>query len=149
MKKKHFYILLVIIGLFLFINPVIAATTTTTTTIDNPCGENGVKLALRIVGYAIFAVKIIIPIVLIIYGTIDVAKAVVQGNDSLKKNLVQFAKRCIAAILVFMAPGVINGIFNLVTDDYGKYKDNDYKMCFTCLFEPNNCDVKVYGQTGE
>ena len=144
MKKKHLYILLFVLGLFVFLNPVMAATTTTT--IDNPCGENGVKLALRIVGYAIFAVKIIVPIVLIIYGTIDVSKAVINGADSLQKNLVQFAKRSIAAILVFMAPGIINGIFNLIIDGYEDSTGSEYKMCFTCLFNPNDCEVKIYGE---
>ena len=144
MKKKHLYILLFVLGLFVFLNPVMAATTTTT--IDNPCGENGVKLALRIVGYAIFAVKIIVPIVLIIYGTIDVSKAVINGADSLQKNLVQFAKRCIAAILVFMAPGIINGIFNLIIDGYKDSTGREYQMCFTCLFNPNDCEVKRYGE---
>ena len=144
MKKKHLYILLFVLGLFVFLNPVMAATTTTT--IDNTCGENGVKLALRIVGYAIFAVKIIVPIVLIIYGTIDVSKAVINGADSLQKNLVQFAKRSIAAILVFMAPGIINGIFNLIIDGYEDSTGSEYKMCFTCLFNPNDCEVKRYGE---
>lgn len=144
MKKKHLYILLFVLGLFVFLNPVMAATTTTT--IDNPCGENGVKLALRIVGYAIFAVKIIVPIVLIVYGTIDVSKAVISGADSLQKNLVQFAKRSIAAILVFMAPGIINGIFNLIIDGYEDSTGSEYKMCFTCLFNPNDCEVKRYGE---
>lgn len=142
MKKKHLYILLFVLGLFIFLNPVMAASTS----IDDPCGENGVKLALRIVGYAIFAVKIIVPIVLIIYGTIDVSKAVINGADSLQKNLVQFAKRCIAAILVFMAPGIINGIFNLIIDGYEDSTGSEYKMCFTCLFNPNDCEVKRYGE---
>lgn len=144
MKKKHLYILLFVLGLFIFLNPVMAATTTTT--IDDPCGENGVKLSLRIVGYAIFAVKIIVPIVLIIYGTIDVSKAVINGADSLQKNLVQFAKRSIAAILVFMAPGVINGIFNLIIDGYEDSTGSEYQMCFTCLFNPNDCEVTRYGE---
>lgn len=142
MKKKHLYILLFVLGLFIFLNPVMAASTS----IDDPCGENGVKLALRIVGYAIFAVKIIVPIVLIIYGTIDVSKAVINGADSLQKNLVQFAKRSIAAILVFMAPGIINGIFNLIIDGYEDSTGSEYKMCFTCLFNPNDCEVKRYGE---
>ena len=142
MKKKHLYILLFVLGLFVFLNPVMAASTS----IDDPCGENGVKLALRIVGYAIFAVKIIVPIVLIIYGTIDVSKAVISGADSLQKNLVQFAKRSIAAILVFMAPGIINGIFNLIIDGYEDSKNSEYQMCFTCLFNPNDCEVKIYGE---
>lgn len=114
----------------------------------NFCSANGVKLALQIIGYAIFVCKIIIPIVLIIYGTIDVSKAVLDAKGGLQKNLIQFAKRCIAAVLIFMAPGVINGLFNILIDDYEE-STNDasrYKNCFTCLFNPNKCDVKKYGE---
>ena len=112
------------------------------------CSANGVKLALKIVGYAIFVVKIVIPIVLIVYGTIDVTKAVLDANDGLQKNLIQFAKRCIAAMLIFMAPGLINGIFNMVIEGYEDSTKNpsEYKDCFTCLFDPNKCNVKRYGE---
>ena len=124
----------------------------------NFCNANGVKLALKIVGYAIYVVKIIIPIVLIVYGIIDVTKAVFDAKDGLQKNLIQFAKRCIAAVLIFIAPSVINGLFKLVIkdDDAGYDYENEttkgsYKMCFTCLFDPTNegddgCKVEKYGQ---
>ena len=114
----------------------------------NFCSANGVKLALQIIGYAIFVCKIIIPIVLIIYGTMDVSKAVLDAKDGLQKNLIQFAKRCIAAVLIFMAPGVINGLFNILIDDYEEATNDAsrYKNCITCLFNPNKSNVKKYGE---
>ena len=84
------------------------------------------------------------------YGTMDIAKAVIDAKDGLQKNLIQFAKRSIAAILIFMAPGLINGIFNLVIDGYQTSTNtsgkNGYKDCFTCLFNPSHCSVKKYGE---
>lgn len=117
----------------------------------NFCDSNGIKLAFKIVGYAIFAVKIIIPIVLIIYGTIDVSKAVIDGKeDALRKSLGTFAKRSIAAILIFIAPTVINGLFNsVIGSDYENGTKSDYKNCFDCLFSPNDntkCKVQRYGE---
>ena len=58
----------------------------------NFCAANGVKLALQIIGYAIFVVKIVIPIVLIVYGTMDIAKAVIDAKDGLQKNLIRIQK---------------------------------------------------------
>ncbi len=114
------------------------------------CSAQGVKLALQIIGYAIYVLKIVIPIVLIVYGTIDVSKAVLDAKDGLQKNLIQFAKRCIAAVLIFIAPDTINGIFRMVIDDYDTSTstsgENGYKDCFKCLLTPNDCDVKKYGE---
>lgn len=146
-KKKFINILFSIFTLFMMFGGTVLADDVSDL---NFCAANGVKLALQIIGYAIFVVKIVIPIVLIVYGTIDIAKAVIDAKDGLQKNLIQFAKRSIAAILIFMAPGLINGIFNLVIDGYQASTNtsgkNGYKDCFTCLFNPSHCSVKKYGE---
>ena len=146
-KKKFINILFSIFKLFMMFGGTVLADDVSDL---NFCAANGVKLALQIIGYAIFVVKIVIPIVLIVYGTIDIAKAVIDAKDGLQKNLIQFAKRSIAAILIFMAPGLINGIFNLVIDGYQASTNtsgkNGYKDCFTCLFNPSHCSVKKYGE---
>lgn len=146
-KKKFINIFFSIFTLFMMFGGTVLADDVSDL---NFCAANGVKLALQIIGYAIFVVKIVIPIVLIVYGTIDIAKAVIDAKDGLQKNLIQFAKRSIAAILIFMAPGLINGIFNLVIDGYQASTNtsgkNGYKDCFTCLFNPSHCSVKKYGE---
>lgn len=146
-KKKFINILFSIFTLFMMFGGTVLADDVSDL---NFCAANGVKLALQIIGYAIFVVKIVIPIVLIVYGTIDIAKAVIDAKDGLQKNLIQFAKHSIAAILIFMAPGLINGIFNLVIDGYQTSTNtsgkNGYKDCFTCLFNPSHCSVKKYGE---
>ena len=146
-KKKFINILFSISTLFMMFGGTVLADDVSDL---NFCAANGVKLALQIIGYAIFVVKIVIPIVLIVYGTMDIAKAVIDAKDGLQKNLIQFAKRSIAAILIFMAPGLINGIFNLVIDGYQTSTNtsgkNVYKDCFTCLFNPSHCSVKKYGE---
>ena len=146
-KKKFINILFSIFTLFMMFGGTVLADDVSDL---NFCAANGVKLALQIIGYAIFVVKIVIPIVLMVYGTIDIAKAVIDAKDGLQKNLIQFAKRSIAAILIFMAPGLINGIFNLVIDGYQASTNtsgkNGYKDCFTCLFNPSHCSVKKYGE---
>ena len=99
-NQKYKALFTFLIANILFTNVVLAEDVTDL----NFCNANGVKLALQVIGYAIFVCKIIIPIVLIVYGTIDVSKAVLNANDGLQKNLMQFAKRCIAAVLIFLTP---------------------------------------------
>lgn len=143
-NQKYKALFTFLIANILFTNVVLAEDVTDL----NFCDANGVKLALQIIGYAIFVCKIIIPIVLIVYGTIDVSKAVLNANDGLQKNLIQFAKRCIAAVLIFLAPGLINGLFNILIDGYEDATNDDsrYQNCITCLFKPNQCEVTKYGE---
>lgn len=143
-NQKYKALFTFLIANILFTNVVLAEDVTDL----NFCGANGVKLALQVIGYAIFVCKIIIPIVLIVYGTIDVSKAVLNANDGLQKNLMQFAKRCIAAVLIFLTPSLINGLFNILIDGY-EDATNDasrYQNCITCLFKPNQCEVTKYGE---
>ena len=81
-KKKFINILFSVFTLFMMFGGTVLADDVSDL---NFCAANGVKLALQIVGYAIFVVKIVIPIVLIIYGTMDIAKAVIDAKDGLQK----------------------------------------------------------------
>ncbi len=59
-------------------------------------------------------VKIIAPVMLILFGSIDYAKAVIANdNDALKKATNNFVKRAIAAVAIFFLPFIINLILSL------------------------------------
>ena len=70
------------------------------------CGQLSSFLAL--VGYVVTIFKIVIPLLLIIFGMLDVGKSVVAGKpDEVTKHLKEFAMRCIAAILICFIPSII------------------------------------------
>ena len=55
---------------------------------------------LRLVGYVVTIFKIVIPLLLIVFGMLDVGKSVVAGKpDEVTKNLKSFAMRCVAGIM--------------------------------------------------
>lgn len=59
-------------------------------------------------------IQIGVPILLIVLGTVDFAKAVmVNDQDSVKKAGASFAKRCVAGIIVFFLPLLITLIFQM------------------------------------
>lgn len=59
-------------------------------------------------------VRIIVPILIILLGTIDLAKAVVSGKaDNMKKAQNDFAKRIVAGVIVFLAPIIIDIVMYL------------------------------------
>lgn len=59
-------------------------------------------------------IKIIVPVLLILFGSMDYAKAVISNdNDILKKATNNFIKRAIAAIAIFFLPYLVNLLLNL------------------------------------
>lgn len=59
-------------------------------------------------------VKIAVPIMLIVLGTVDFATAVFSGStDEMKKSQKTFIKRLIASVLVFLVPVFVNLILTL------------------------------------
>lgn len=67
------------------------------------CGEINVPVEIaHIIGLAIQVIKIAVPILLIIWGMLDLGKAVMaQKEDEIKKGQQTFIKRLIAAAIVF------------------------------------------------
>ena len=82
-------------------------------------GTNGIpdKLAYMI-QMAILAIQVVVPILLIIWGMLDLGKAVVaQKEDEIKKGQQTFIKRIIAAAIVFFVVTIATLLINLVADD--------------------------------
>lgn len=70
---------------------------------------------LRLVGYVVTIFKIVIPLLLIVFGMLDVGKSVVVGKpDEVTKNLKSFAMRCVAAVLVFFIPSIVGVVLDAV-----------------------------------
>ena len=58
--------------------------------------------------------RITVPLLLIVFGILDFSKAVFSSNeDGMKKTREKFIKRIVAAVLVFLAPILVNLILDL------------------------------------
>ena len=72
-----------------------------------------------VVGLAKMVIKVlqlVVPIGLIIMGTIDMAKAVIAGDEKkMKEPQKPFIKRIIAAVIVFLIPIIVNMVLSFVT----------------------------------
>lgn len=63
-------------------------------------------------------IRIGIPLILVIYGMLDLGKAVIsQKEDDIKKNQKIFVSRLIAAALVFFVFAIVQLLVNLVDDN--------------------------------
>lgn len=89
------------------------------------------------IGMVLFIFKIAIPILLIIFGMMDLGKAVVASDDKEIKNATtKLAKRAVAGVVIFFIPTLVGAIFSLVAG-WGEVKDT-YELCKNCIVNPTN-----------
>ena len=100
----------------------------------------------QILGWVLWVFKIAIPIIIIIFGMIDLGKAVVASkDDEIKKAVKSLVMRAISGIVIFFIPTLVGAIFSLV----GEFKSNEYsleyKKCKACITSPggNTCEKAV------
>lgn len=83
--------------------------------LDITCSDPNLEAILDIVNSVINLIKIIVPIALILMGSIDLAKAVFAGkDDDIKKATGTLFKRFIAGLIVFLMGYLVNIIVGLV-----------------------------------
>ena len=105
--------------------------------IANFCSQT--KELLGFVGYLLLIFKIIIPLIIIVYGMIDFGKAVVaEKDDDIKKSAKSLGRRAIAGIIIFFIPTIVIWVFGQISD-YGKEKKG-FETCEKCLLHPTQCN---------
>jgi len=92
---------------------------------------------LKIVGYVVLGIKVVVPILLIIMGMLDLAKAVAEKDESkIKEAQNRLIKRAIAAVLVFLVATLVGIIMKLVGGE-------QYKGCMNCINRPYACNAQL------
>ena len=69
----------------------------------------------QVLGWVLWVFKIVIPILIIVFGMIDLGKAVVASkDDEVKKAIKSLAMRAIAGVIIFFVPSLVSTIFKIV-----------------------------------
>lgn len=85
----------------------------------------------KLVHLAVTAIQIAVPILLVIFGMLDLGKSVMaQKEDEIKKGQQLFLKRLIAAVIVFLVVVLVRLVIGLVAPSD---PDNNIWNCFDCL----------------
>lgn len=103
--------------------------------LDNvTCGNLDITMDAMIpnlVSLAITAIQIVVPILLVIFGMLDLGKAVMaQKEDEIKKGQQVFLKRLVAAVIVFLVVIIVKLVIGLVAPDE---TEGNMWNCFDCL----------------
>ena len=87
------------------------------------CGSDELLNVMRLVKKILKLVQLCVPIALILFGTFDMAKAVIAGDEKkMKEAQKPFIKRIISAVIVFLIPFIVNLVMNLVTTGNDTWK---------------------------
>lgn len=105
---------------------------------ERPCDEPAIRRVLRIFGYILLVAKIVVPLLIIGFGTFDVFKSVIDKDEkSFTKQLKQLGIRVIAGFVVFFVPNIVNVAFSL-SDKLNIMDTDQYQTCASCLLDPTN-----------
>lgn len=95
------------------------------------CHQNGVKRVLKFVGALLLIAKILVPIILIVFGVMDFSKAMVASDaDAISKATKSLLFRFLAGVIIFILPTIVNFVFSTI----GKNNTN-FNQCRACVFD--------------
>ncbi|MDD2496469.1 MAG: hypothetical protein PHE29_14930 [Tissierellia bacterium] len=82
------------------------------------CSDPNLAKILGLIKKIVELIQILVPIGLILMGSIDFGKAVISSNeDTIKKEQKKFISRCIAAVLVFLVVVIVNFVMGFVGEE--------------------------------
>ncbi len=101
------------------------------------CEIGGVEIPAmitNIISYIVTGIKIGVPVLLVIFGMMDLGKAVMSSKeDEIKKAQTTFLKRLLVAAFVFFVITIVQFLVGIL-DNAGK-KDGQSTGAVTCLKE--------------
>ena len=95
---------------------------------DNFCADT--IIIWRVIGEIIHVIRLVIPVIIVIFGTFDLGRSVIAGEDKeIKKSQKLFIKRLIYGVLIFFLPMIVKAVFSLFD---GNYLNSESKVCYEC-----------------
>lgn len=98
---------------------------------------NGIPGSLAIlIHYGYLAIQVAVPVILIIFGMIGLAKALVsQKEDEIKSAQSSFIKKLIIAVVIFLVFAIVHLVFNMASNGA-----KDSKSIWTCVEQLLNAE---------
>lgn len=98
--------------------------------------------AWKLVGEVIYMIRIAIPIIIVLLGTLDLGKAVIAGEDKkIKEAQKSFIRRLIYGVAIFFVFTIVKTIFGLLNVDIDR---GDNKICWVCASKPHSRSCANY-----
>lgn len=102
--------------------------------LDDVCDSDTMQNVMSLVKLIMNVICIVVPIILIVLGSLDLFKAVTAGKEEdIKKKQKALITRLIAGVLVFLVPTIVKVLMSLIgSDAWEKCWDSagNYKLLF-------------------
>lgn len=103
-----------------------------TCTINGLTWTEGNLLLPTITNLVVTLLKIAVPIILVIFGMLDLAKAVMSNDEKeMKGAQTKLIKRVIYAVLVFLVVSIVQLLFGVLAGNGAS--DNNVSGCIACF----------------
>lgn len=88
----------------------------------------------QITSLAVNVLKIVVPIVLVIFGMIDLMKAVMSNDEKeMKGAQTKLLKRVIYAVAVFLVVSIVQIIFSALGNTTNEVDNSSVQGCISCF----------------
>lgn len=102
--------------------------------VSSSCDANAIKRILSLFGNLFNIIKIAVPIIVIVMGTIDLVKAMMANDSSnSQKALTTFAKRLVIAVVIFFVFPIVSFLMGLIGQNM-----EENRTCMDCFLYPND-----------
>ena len=132
------------LSLFIFIMPIFAENVATSSdqsklngSLRIDCGNiTGIPVKIpKIVSEIVLIIQILVPVILVIYGSIDLVKGIIASKeDEIKSGQRVFIKRLILGAIVFFIVVIVKFLVSILDSS----NNNNYIGCIDC-FISNQC----------
>lgn len=89
--------------------------------LETSCPSDQIKIIIGGIRYIVTLIQFVVPILLIVWGILDLSKAITAGKEEeIKKWRKALVERIIAAVVVFLIPFLVFTITGLLGDSSWK-----------------------------
>ena len=107
------------------------------------CNEPNVARTFKFLGLGFFVLKILVPAIIIIMGIVNLFKIITSGKeDEAKKYAKIVVRNVVIGIVIFLAPTLINFVYDTVKSAVSISDNNPAEKCIDCILDPLKCEVK-------
>lgn len=99
-------------------------------------------------GYILLILKVLVPVIIIVLGIVDLAKAVMSSDDkAVNKATTAIISRLIIGVAIFFIPTIISFIFSIVKDAAPAVSAAE--ECQVCLLRPTSGECENFKETAK
>lgn len=104
---------------------------------DNPCSGDILK-AMKVLSKILVLLKILAPLLIIIFGMVDFGKAVISSEEkAISKSAQSLIKRFVAGIIIFIIPTLVSALMDVI---HLSEEVSSFEACTKCLLKTSECD---------